>query len=110
MYTIYSSDGGVDNKVPQLRTTQSEPLDIAIVIGIAQTYSCNVIVVCISHTCLYNVIVVHIYLSKGVATRSESSNEIVSVTSYLRKTIVTIAFANDFVQGGHVELFRIVES
>ena len=31
---------------------------------------------------------------KGVATRSENSNDIVSVTSYLRKTIVTIAFVS----------------
>ena len=45
---------------------------------------------------------------KGVATRSENSNEIVSVTSYLRKTIVAIAFVNDFVQGGRVELYRFV--
>ena len=45
---------------------------------------------------------------KSVATRSENSNEIVSVTSYLRKTIVTIAFVNDFVQGGRVELYRLV--
>ena len=47
---------------------------------------------------------------KGVATRSENSNEIVSVTSYLWKTIVTIAFVNDFVQGGRVELYRFVAS
>ena len=46
--------------------------------------------------------------SKGVATRSENSNEIVSVTSYLRKTIVTIALVNDFVQDGRVELYRLV--
>ena len=46
--------------------------------------------------------------AEGVATCIENSNKIVSVTSYLRKTIVTIAFANDFVQGGHVELFRVV--
>ena len=39
---------------------------------------------------------------KGFATRSENFNEIASVTSYLRKTIVTIAFVNDFVQGGRV--------
>ena len=45
---------------------------------------------------------------KGVATRSENSNEIVRVTSYLRKTIVTIAIVNDFVQGGRVELYRLV--
>ena len=45
---------------------------------------------------------------KGVATRSENSNEIVSMTSYLRKTIVTTAFVNDFVQGGRVELYRLV--
>ena len=45
---------------------------------------------------------------KGVATRSENSNEIVSMTSYLRKTIVTIAFVNDFVQGERVELYRLV--
>ena len=46
--------------------------------------------------------------SKGFATRSENSNEIVSMTAYLRKTIVTIAFVNDFVQGGRVELYRLV--
>ena len=45
---------------------------------------------------------------RGVATRSENSNEILSVTSYLRKTIVAIAFVNDFVQGGRVELYRLV--
>ena len=28
---------------------------------------------------------------KGIATRSENSNEIVSVMSYLQKTIMTIA-------------------
>ena len=44
----------------------------------------------------------------GFATRSKNSNQIVSVTSYLRKTIVTIAFVNGFIQGGHVELFRFV--
>ena len=33
---------------------------------------------------------------KGFATRSENFNEIVSVPSYLRKTIVTIASDNDF--------------
>ena len=43
--------------------------------------------------------------NKGVATRSEKSNEIVSITTYLRKTIVTTVFANNFVRGGHVELF-----
>ena len=48
--------------------------------------------------------------TKGVATRSKSSIEFVSVMSHLRTTIATIAFANDFVQGGHVELFRLVES
>ena len=46
----------------------------------------------------------------GFATRSESSNEIVSMTSYLRQTIVTIAFVNDFVQGGRVELYRLEHS
>ena len=35
-------------------------------------------------------------------------NEIVGVTSFSRKTIVTIAFINDFVQGGCVELFCFV--
>ena len=45
---------------------------------------------------------------KGFATRSENSNEIVSMTSYLRQTIVTIAFVNDFVQGGGVELYRFI--
>ena len=44
----------------------------------------------------------------GFATGSENSNEIVSVTSYLRQTIVTIAFVNDFVQGGRVELYCLV--
>ena len=47
-------------------------------------------------------------LHNGFATRSENFNEIVSVTSYLRKTIMTIAFVNDFVQGGRVELFHLV--
>ena len=46
--------------------------------------------------------------NKGVATRSENSNEIVSVPSYLRKTIVTIAFVDDFVQSGRVELYRLI--
>ena len=45
---------------------------------------------------------------KGVATRSENSNEIVSVTSYSRKIIVTLALVNDFVEGGRVELYRLV--
>ena len=45
---------------------------------------------------------------KGFATRSENSNEIVSVPSYLRKTIVTIAFVDDFVQSGRVELYRLI--
>ena len=45
---------------------------------------------------------------KGFATRSENSNEIVSMTSYLRQTIVTIAFVNYFVHGGGVELYRLV--
>ena len=30
------------------------------------------------------------------------------MTSYLRKIIVTIAFVNDFAQGGRVELYRLV--
>ena len=46
--------------------------------------------------------------SKGVATRSENSNEIVSVTSYLQKTIAPIGFANNFVQDGNFELFHLV--
>ena len=46
--------------------------------------------------------------SKGVATRSENSDEIVGVTSYLRKTIVTMAFVDNFVQGGRVEVYRLV--
>ena len=41
-------------------------------------------------------------LAKGIATRSENSTEIVSMT------IVAITFADDLVQGGHVELFRLV--
>ena len=45
---------------------------------------------------------------KGFVTRSENSNEIVSMTSYLRKTIVTIAFVNDFVPGGCVEVYLLV--
>ena len=47
-------------------------------------------------------------LHNGFATRSENFNEIVSVTSHLRETIVTIAFVNDFVQGGRAELYRLV--
>ena len=43
----------------------------------------------------------------GFATRSENFNEIVSVTSYLRKTIATIAFVNDFFQGGRVEPYLV---
>ena len=46
--------------------------------------------------------------SKGVAARGESSNGIVIMTSYLRKTIVTMAFVNDFVRGGHGQLFHLV--
>ena len=46
--------------------------------------------------------------TKGVATRSKNFNKIVSMTSHLQKTIVTIAFANDFIQSEHVELFRFV--
>ena len=41
------------------------------------------------------------HMKNGVATRSENSNEIVSVTSYLRKTI-----SSDFVRWGQAELFR----
>ena len=41
-------------------------------------------------------------------TRSENFNEIVSVTSYLWKPIVMIAFDNDFVHGGRVEVYRLV--
>ena len=47
-------------------------------------------------------------LSKGFATRSENLNEVVSITSYLRKIIVTTTYVNDFVQGGRVELYRLV--
>ena len=43
--------------------------------------------------------------SKGFATRSESSIEIISVMSFLQKTIVSMAFANDFIQGGQVKFF-----
>ena len=48
------------------------------------------------------------YKYKGIATHSKNSNEIVSMTSYTRKTIITTAFANGFVQCGYVELFRLV--
>ena len=47
-------------------------------------------------------------VNKDFATRSENANEVVSVTTYLRKTVVTIAFVNDFVQGVRVELYRLV--
>ena len=46
--------------------------------------------------------------TKGIATRSENLTKIVGMTSKPRKTIVAIASVNDFVQGGHVELFRLV--
>ena len=45
--------------------------------------------------------------SKGFATCCENFNKIVSVTSYLRQTIVMMVFGNDFVQGGRVELYRL---
>ena len=45
---------------------------------------------------------------QGLATRSENFNGIVSVTSYLRKAIVAIAFINDFVHGERVEFYRLV--
>ena len=45
---------------------------------------------------------------KGFATRSENFNKIVSMTSYLRKIIVTTSFVNGFDKGGHVELYRLV--
>ena len=50
-----------------------------------------------------------IIMLQGFATSGENFNEIVSVTSHLqKKTVVTIAYVNDFVQGGRVELFRLV--
>ena len=48
------------------------------------------------------------FQAKGFVELSKNVNEIISVMSYLRKTIVTIALANDFVQGGRVELYRLV--
>ena len=46
-------------------------------------------------------------IRSAIARRSENSNEIVSVISNSRITIMAIAFVNDFVQDGHVELFRL---
>ena len=48
------------------------------------------------------------YISKDMATHCENFNKIIGLMSNSRKTIVAIAFANDFAQGGHVELFRHV--
>ena len=45
---------------------------------------------------------------KDLATRSENSNEIVSMTPYLRQTITTIELVNDFVPGGRAEVFHLV--
>ena len=65
---------------------------------------------CFTYTSFHakTILTVQYYINKGFDTCSENFNEIVSVTAYLRKTIAAIAFVNDFVQGGHVELYRLV--
>ena len=65
---------------------------------------------CFTYTSFHakTILTVKYYINKGFDTRSENFNEIVSVTSYLWKSIVTIVFVNDFVQGRRAERYRLV--